>query len=38
MINQTQNRIKLLIEKLPVPIAVANFVVLLIDLIYPFIW
>jgi hypothetical protein len=38
MTNQTQNKMKRLIEKLPVPVAAANFAVLLIDLVYPFIW
>ena len=33
-----QNKMKRLIEKLPVPVAAANFTVLLIDLVYPFIW
>jgi hypothetical protein len=36
--NQPKNKMKRLIEKLPVPFAAANFVVLLIDLVYPYIW
>jgi hypothetical protein len=35
MTNQTQNKMKRLIEKLPVPVAAANFAVLLIDLLFP---